>query len=110
MILFGLAEVATGFSHHFLGLHTTEGRSASYAAAAIGLLYAIAGLLVLTMRRAALAAALVLLGIVVAGRVAMVVTGLYPMDSLQQSVGIVMGTSIAIAFAAYILVRLTDRA
>jgi hypothetical protein len=36
MILFGLAEVVTGFTHRFFGISTTEGVASTYAGAAIG--------------------------------------------------------------------------
>src|SRR4029453_16824197 len=108
MILFGLAEVVTGFSHNFLGIHIADVTSASYAGAAIGLLYATAGLLVLTRNKRAVALAVALLFVVISGRIAMVVTGLYPTDSFKQTGSIILGTSIVVAFAIYILLRWSD--
>ena len=105
MIVFGIAEVVTGFSHNFFGVHTARVTIATYAGAAIGVLYSVAGLLVLTMKRTAVALALVLLIAVIAGRIAMVVTGLFPTDSLRQTVAIALGTSIAIAFTVYIRLK-----
>jgi hypothetical protein len=70
--------------------------------AAIGLLYAVAGALILTMKKPAVTLALVLLILVIIGRVAMVVTGFYPIDSRPQLVAITLGTTIAAAFAIFI--------
>jgi hypothetical protein len=91
MILFGLAEVVTGFTHQFFGVMMANGATSAYAGASIGVLYAAAGLLVLIMRKW------------VVGRVAMVFTGLYPVDSPAQTFAIVTGTAIVVAFAIYIL-------
>ncbi|MGA7327755.1 MAG: hypothetical protein WBX25_25500 [Rhodomicrobium sp.] len=103
MILFGLAEVATGFTHNFLGLiTTTNGALATYGAAGIGALYAVGGLLILTARKWAAALALLCLAVVIVGRVALVVMGLFPLNSFAQSFAIVVGTSIAVTFAIYI--------
>ncbi len=46
MIAFGLAEVGTGFSHRFFGLHTAQGIVAAYAGIAIGALYALGGVFI----------------------------------------------------------------
>ena len=54
MILFGLAEVRTGFTHNFLSLiSTTNIALATYGAAGVGALYAMGGLLLLTMKKRA---------------------------------------------------------
>src|SRR5579872_5648383 len=95
MIVFGIAEVITGFTHNFFGLHTTRGTMSAYAGAAIGALYAMAGWFVLTMKKHAAVAAIALLVAVIGGRIAMVVMGLYPIDSLMQAIAIVLGTSLA---------------
>src|SRR5262249_20108172 len=102
MILFGAAEVVTGISHNFFGVYIARTGVATYAVAAIGCLYAAAGLLILTMKRRAAVLALVLLGVVIGGRIAVAVTGLYPTGSVKQVVAIAVGTSIAIGFAIYI--------
>jgi hypothetical protein len=102
MILFGIAEVVTGFRHDFFGIHTAHVTMAAYLGAAIGVLYAVAGVLILTLKKTAVAFALVLLIVVIIGRIAMVVTGLYPIDSRLQLVAIALGTSIAAAFAIFI--------
>ena len=65
MISFGLAEVITGLTHNFFGIHTTQGTMSAYAAAAVGVLYAISGLLILTMSwRAALSAIALLIAVI----------------------------------------------
>jgi len=102
MIVFGLAEVATGFSHQFFGLTTAQVASATYLGVALGLFYIAAGILVLTRRHWAAFLAIVLLGGDVLGRIGMVVFGLYPLDSFRQTFGIVAGTAIAAFFAVYI--------
>jgi hypothetical protein len=102
MISFGLAEVITGFTHNLFGIHTTQGTMSAYAAAALGVLYAISGLLILTMSWRAALSAIALLIAVIAGRIAMVVMGLYPIDSFRQVIAIILGTSIAAGFAIYI--------
>ena len=94
MILFGLAEVVTGFTHQFFGVTTANGATSAYAAA---------GLLVLIMRKWAATLAIVCLAVDVVGRVAMVFTGLYPVDSPAQTFAIITGTAIVVAFAIYIL-------
>jgi hypothetical protein len=102
MILFGFAELVTGFTHNFFGISTTPGLISAYLAAGIGALYAVAGFLILTMRKWAAGLALVCLAIVILGRVALVVAGLFPVNSFEQTFAIVAGTSIAIIFAIYI--------
>ncbi len=102
MILFGLAEVATGFTHKFFGVATESGAVSATAGAAIGALYAAAGALVLTMSRWAAALAIGFLAADVVGRMAMVRAGLYPLDSPTQIIAIVIGTAIVISFAIYI--------
>ena len=55
---------------------------------------ALAGLLVLTVRRWAAAVAIVLLIAAVAGRIALIATGLYPTGSLLNTVAIIAGTAL----------------
>ena len=102
MILFGLAEVMTGFTHNFFGITTSGVTTFTYSAAAIGGFYVVAGLLILTMRKWAAALAIVLLGADIIGRVALIVVGLYPTNSLENTLGIIAGTVIAVIFAIYI--------
>jgi hypothetical protein len=103
MILFGLAEVATGFTHNFIGqVSTTETTFSTWLGVALGLFYAIGGVLILTNRKWAVLTAIVLLCGDVIGRVGMVVAGLYPVDSFKQTFAILVGTAIAAFFAIYI--------
>jgi hypothetical protein len=105
MMLFGFAEVVTAFTHSFLGISTSGLEVFSYLAAALGSLYAAAGLLVLTMTKRAATYAIALLLVDIVGRVALVLAGLYPMNSHKQVFAIVVGTSLVAAFAVYIKLR-----
>jgi hypothetical protein len=105
MIVFGLAEVVTGFTHSFFGISTSTASILTYAAAVIGGLYLASGLLILTMRKWAAALAIVLLIADVAGRIALAGTGLYALTSFRQTFAIVAGTAIAIVFAIYIAAK-----
>jgi hypothetical protein len=69
MILFGLAEAFTALTHHSFGVTFDDENIAAYAGAAIGILYAAAGLLVFTMNRIAVAGSIVLLLLIIAGRI-----------------------------------------
>jgi hypothetical protein len=102
MILFGLAEVVTGFTHHFSGISTAKSSIFTYEAAAIGSCYIVGGLLIMTMKKWAAALTIVLLGVDIAGRLTLVGAGLYPMNSLEQVTAIITGTGIAAIFAIYI--------
>ena len=55
MIVFGLAELTTSFTHRFFGLSTAQVATSTYLGATIGTLYAVAGLLVLSMKKRAAA-------------------------------------------------------
>jgi hypothetical protein len=102
MILFGLIEVVTSFTHSFLGITTSQAILFTYSAATIGIFYVIAGLLILTMKKWAAALAIILLAADIIGRIALVGIGLYPLNSLEQYIGIIAGTTIAMIFAIYI--------
>lgn len=104
-ILFGLAEVATAFSHEFFGITTSQSTLATIASAIIGLLYIAAGLSILTMKRRGANLAIILLICDVVGRLAIVAIGLYPMNTLENAFGIITGTTIAVVFAIYIGIR-----
>lgn len=105
MIAFGFAEIVTGFTHNFFGLHTTDGAMSTYLGASIGACYAAAGFVILTMKRGAPILAMALLLVVVAGRISMVIIGLYPVDTLRQAVAMVLGTAIAAGFAIFIALK-----
>jgi hypothetical protein len=83
MVLFGLAEVVTAFTHDFLGISTSSSNVFTFSAAAIGAFYVAAGLLILTMKKWAAALAIALLAVDIAGRIALVVAGLYPTSLLS---------------------------
>ena len=102
MIVFGLAELTTSFTHRFFGLSTAKVATSTYLGATIGTFYAVAGLLVLSMKKRAAAVAIVFLIADIVGRIGMVVTGLHPVDSLRQIAAIILGTSIVAIFAVYI--------
>lgn len=105
MIVFGLAEVYTGLAHRFFNLSTAKVETSAYAGSAIGFLYTAAGLLILSMKRWAAALAILLLIVDIIGRIAMVVMGLYPIDSLKQILAMILGTSIVALFAIYIKMK-----
>lgn len=105
MILFGSAEMVTGFTHNFFGVTTTQSTAATYIGAALGACYFLSGLLTLTMKKWAATVAIILLVIDVVGRITMVSTGLFPIDSTKQTFSIVAGTAIAVIFAIYIGIR-----
>src|SRR5512142_2791058 len=92
MVLFGIAEVVTSFTHSFFGLSTSETVLSTVIGATLGICYLASGLLLLTGRKWAALLAIILLCIDVAGRVAMVLTGLYPLGSFRQAFGIIVGT------------------
>jgi hypothetical protein len=102
MILFGVAEIVTGFTHEFFGITTSNVTIFTYSSAAIGVCYVAAGLLVLTMRKWAAALAIVLLAADIVGRIALVVAGLYPTDSFKNTFSIIAGTVIVGIVALYI--------
>jgi hypothetical protein len=102
MIVFGCAEVATALTHDFFGLRTAPGELSAYAGAILGALYTLAGLLVLTMRRPAARFAVLILIVIIIGRIFMVITGLYSVASLKQTVAMAAGTALAAAFAIFI--------
>jgi hypothetical protein len=102
MIVFGLAEVATGFRHKFFMISTDPTLVSTVGGVLIGAFYAASGVLVFTMRRWAMILCVVFLGIVVLGRISLVATGLYPLGDFLQIFAIVVGTSIACFFAIYV--------
>jgi len=60
------------------------------------------GLLILMMKKWAAALAIVLPGADIVERIVLVVTSLYPTDSLKNTLAIIAGTVIAALFAIYI--------
>jgi len=63
MTAFGLAEIATGLAHSFFVISTAEGTTSAYAGSAVGVLYAVAGLLILSMKGSDLLARLKWVGV-----------------------------------------------
>lgn len=102
MMAFGAAEIVTSFTHRFFGLSTSAATLSTIVGVFIGSCYFASGLLVLSRKRWAAGAAIVLLITDAIGRSAMVLTGLYPIDSPLQAFAIVVGTSIVILFAFYV--------
>lgn len=102
MILFGLAEITTGFTGNFLSVvFTSTTAVATYASVTIGVSYVVSGLLILTMKKRELVLAMILLGIDVLGRILLILTGFYPTNSFKQVFAIILGTAIVIIFAIY---------
>jgi hypothetical protein len=105
MIVFGIAEVATGFTGHFLGgISVTTSTEYTIAAAATGSCYSLAGIFVLTMRKWGAGLGIVFLCAEIMGRVYLVSTGLYPFSGTDEG-AFVAGTVIAVLFALYIGLR-----
>ncbi|HYB03935.1 MAG TPA: hypothetical protein VED17_05715 [Nitrososphaerales archaeon] len=107
MVLFGLAEVATAFSHNFLGITTSQVSAEDYSSALIGSFYVLAGLLVLTMKKWGAYLAILFLIADILGRLGLVVSGLYPLNTVENTFGIVAGTTIALIFLIYIYTKRT---
>ena len=103
MVVFGLAEIVTGFTGNFVNLLTlTPNIISTYSAVIIGTIYAIGGLFLITMKKQNAKYALDCLYVVIAGRVLVVLTGLYPLNSVLQVLGIIVGTGLAVIFALYV--------
>ena len=103
MIFCGLTGIITGFTYNFLGLVSTASVTlATYGVAAVGALYAIGGVLILAMKKQAVWLAMICLVGVIAGRIALVASGFYPLTSFLQDISIFITTALAIIFAVYI--------
>ena len=105
MIIFGLVEVVTGFTHGFFGISTANGGALGYLSVFVGLCYCAAGLLLFPMKKRLAVMAVVLLIIDTAGRIILVTKGFYPVGTVKQTVSIIAGTVIAGLFAVYIMVN-----
>jgi uncharacterized membrane protein len=103
MIIFGIAEVIVGFQHTFV--RTTHISVATCLRDAMGVSYVFAGTLILTRKKTAAAVALCLLAAVILGQVAMVVSGVYPTDSVPQLFVIILRTSIACSFLVVVALK-----
>ena len=105
MIIFGLAEVITGFRHEFFGLVTSEENFTTIVGVILGLSYFFAGITLLIYKRWSLNITIVLLLIDISGRLLMMITGMYPMDSVFQASGIIIGTLIATSFLVIVVLK-----
>jgi hypothetical protein len=103
MIVFGVAEIITSFTHNFFGISIAPRRPATLIGAAIGACYCLAGLLVLPGKKSSALFAIAFLAIVILGRIALVSARLFPVDSFKQVAAISVGSLIAAGFAAYIV-------
>jgi hypothetical protein len=110
MIVFGIAEVATGFRHRFFGLTTAQNTLATWLGVSLGGFYFFSGVLTLFRRKWSAIIAIILLCGDVVGRILMVVTSLYPVNTVFQTVGIVIGTGIAAFFTVYLMLKLKSMA
>ncbi len=99
MIVFGVAEVITGFAHDFFGLVTADDALATSIGVGLGLCYVAGGILPLRFTRATVGVAVLLLLVDILGRIAMTLTGMYPLGTPRQVIGIVGGTVLAVLFA-----------
>ncbi len=105
-MVFGLVEVETAFAHNFAGVvSTTQGDASAYWSATVGSSYAIAGIFLLTRRRWGADVAVLFFAADIVGRVGLVVTGLYPLNSLENDAAILFGTLIAALFGVYVALR-----
>jgi hypothetical protein len=105
MVICGIVEAIAGSSHVFFSFRTGQTSAATYLGAAMSVLYIFAGTLVLTKKKSAAALALCILAAVILGHVAMVVTGLYPADSVSQLFAITLATSVACVFFVVIAMK-----
>ena len=104
LIIFGLAEVVTLFTHESRG-STASATVFRCLGAAIGSLYAAGGLLVLTLKKWAAVLTIISIVAVVAGRIALVAGGFYPLSSLERTFAVVAGTAVPLAAAMFIATR-----
>jgi hypothetical protein len=104
LIIFGVAEIYAAFSHNFFGISTSKESIAEYSSALIGSFYVVAGLSLIpaTRRGAILAVSFLILDVI--GRLVLVVSGYYLMNSLENSAGMAVGTLIAVIFAIYVVI------
>ena len=102
MLVFGIAEVATGFTGHFLGgISVTTSTEYTIVAAAAGSCYSLAGIFILSMRKWGAGFGIVFLCAELVGRIYLVSTGLYPFSGTDE-IAVIAGSMIAVLFALYI--------
>jgi FtsH-binding integral membrane protein len=105
MVICSIAEAIAGSRHAFFSFRTGHTSAATYLGAGMSVLYIFAGTLVLTAKKSAAAMALCILAAVILGHVAMVITELYPADSVPQLFAITLATSVACAFFVLIAMK-----
>lgn len=101
-IVFGAAEIVTGFKHEFFGIVIQAGYLSTIAGATLGLIYVISGIVLYTGNKKMIDLSILLFAIIVFGRIFMVLAGLFPTDTPTQVISIVIGTSIAALFGIYV--------
>jgi hypothetical protein len=102
MVVFGIAEVTTGFTGHFVGgISVATSTEYTVAAAATGSCYSLAGVFVLTMRRWGAGLGITFLCAELLGRIYLVWAGLYPLSGIDES-SFFAGSIIAVLFVLYI--------
>ena len=99
MVVFGIAEVITGVAHDFFGLVTAADAFTTIVGVGLGLCYVAGGILLLWFTRSTVLAAVLLLLVDILGRIAMTLSGMYPVNTPKQAIGIVGGTLVALVFA-----------
>ncbi len=100
-ILAGLAEVVTSFTHNFFGITTSSQILFNILSALVGVMYACAGMLLLTRKKQAALIAIFLLCADVAGRIGLVLAGWYPLNTPKNVFSIVAGTLIVALVGVY---------
>src|SRR5258706_7608420 len=102
MLIFGSAEVITGFRHEFFGLTTAQVNISTYLGVALGLFYFIGGLLILTKKKKAAITAIVFFCGDMIWRIAMIVAGLLPLKLFLQTFSIIFCTAPPAFFPIYL--------
>lgn len=99
-----MGKGAVSFTHYFFGIKTSALNAASYLSVLIGVLYAAAGLLILTLKRRAAVAVCAARG---SYRWARRSAGerSYRTDTAKNTPAIIGGTTIAAVFAVYIALQ-----
>ena len=105
MIVFGIAEIRTGFRHEFFGLTTTQILITSIVSFTLGSCYMFSGIFLMVLRKWSLSVSFVLLIVDVIGRLLMMFSGMYPMDSALQTFAMITGTTIAALFGVYVFIK-----
>ena len=105
MIIFGIAEIITGFRHEFFGLVTEKDTITTIVGMGLGGCYLFSGIFLLCFKKWALFCSFIFLVIDVVGRLIMVIAQMFPTDTARQIVGITGGTVIAFVFAIIVFFK-----